>query len=129
MLEDEHEIRMSALGSILHLIQDSYSKSHTNRGGSETHPEVVCNEVEKFWSYRDQDAALHGESDKWPSFDSSCQTTNSDKTLDPITAAAQLIWLHANSTDTSMTVNDLINSVYGEIPEGVPSSSGEQYSH
>ncbi|AUJ72390.1 MULTISPECIES: hypothetical protein [Pseudoalteromonas] len=128
VIENEDEVRMAALGSVLHLIQDSYSKSHTDRGAPGVSPSVKCDPVKAFRSYKDQNTQIHTKSDKWPSFDSNCRNREEGNTVDPITASAQIIWLHANPKTTNTTVTTLINSVYGEVPKGVLSTAGEGYS-
>ena len=49
--------QMRAIGSLLHVVQDSYAKGHTEREN--------MNEIIKFHSYVGQDEELHRRDDKW----------------------------------------------------------------
>ena len=108
IVSEPEEVNNAALGSIIHMIQDSYSASHTNRGVNTTEPQVQCNVVDRFYSYLNQDADKHSLSDKWPSF--SC--SEESETLDPITAVAQLMWLYQND-GTAEDVGRLMERVLG----------------
>ncbi|MBT1063989.1 hypothetical protein KJY73_10415 [Bowmanella sp. Y26] len=108
IVSDPEEVSNAALGSIIHMIQDSYSASHTNRGVNVAEPRVLCNAVDGFYSYSSQDTDQHGLSDKWPSF--SC--SKESETLDPVTAVAQLLWLYQND-GTTADVEALIENVLG----------------
>lgn len=126
IVDDLEEVNFSALGSILHLIQDSYSLSHTNRGGAATPAEVNCSEVKNFYSYYNQNTDKHSTADKWPEFSKTCNVESSG-TLDPITASAQIIWLHANGEKDAGKVSDIIGLVYGNLEKSGLSMPGEQY--
>ncbi len=112
VIEDKDEIMFSALGSILHLVQDSYSKSHVSRGGTPALSEIVCSPPENFHSYLNQDSDTHTKADKWPVFHSTCNL-GSGGTLDPITAVAQIIFLHAKGEKDVKKIEDIITKVYG----------------
>lgn len=107
---DPSVIRLIALGSILHMIQDSYSNSHVNRGSSGPEAKVICNPIAGFNGYFDQDSNKHTISDKWPSFDSSC---NGDGTIDPITASTLAIW-HVYKKSPLSEFQKLIDNILGE---------------
>lgn len=50
------EVRQRALGSLLHVLQDSYAGGHVERSASG---------IERFLSYRDQDEDSHAHEDSW----------------------------------------------------------------
>lgn len=108
IVDDPKEVNNAALGSIIHMMQDSYSASHTNRGVNVAEPRILCNVVDGFYSYSNQDSDLHTLSDKWPSF--SC--SRESETLDPVTAVAQLLWLYKND-GTTADVEALMEKVLG----------------
>tara|TARA_R110001599_G_scaffold350254_2_gene580035 strand:+ start:18998 stop:20260 length:1263 start_codon:yes stop_codon:yes gene_type:complete len=115
----------AALGSILHMIQDSYSSSHANRGNELSDPQVNCSEIQSFYSYGLQNHDSHTVSDKWPTFSDEC---HSIETMDPVTASAQAIWIshkvmnkpdnkfkeHNNKYNSDF--DSLIKSVFGKQP-------------
>lgn len=123
--EPKNIIKKSALGSIIHLIQDSFSRSHTDRGGDDDiYPQLICKNVKSFRSYSNQNDEKHGKSDKWPTLDVSCYDS---KILDPITATAKIIWLAHNNNKTNKTINELMLIIFGSDLSGNKSSSGKQY--
>lgn len=111
--------KLIALGAILHLIQDSYSNSHTNRGNSKPEAKVLCNPITAFNSYTDQDSKKHTISDKWPAFDSGC---NQIGTIDPITASTLAIWYVHNNRPVG-EFETFIAHVFGN-PPSVESKAG-----
>lgn len=126
--------QMSALGSIIHMIQDSFSKAHTVRYPDDsdlrTTPEIVLNPVSEFRSYNGQDENKHKLSDKLPVI---VEGINTGKIMDPITASAQVIWLHANFTNKAIVrgsnISQIISDVYGELGKNKLniSKAGSQY--
>lgn len=122
IINDENEVRNAALGSIAHMIQDSYSASHTNRGVKTADSQIVCDAVDGFYSYTNQNPDSHNKSDKWPTF--SC--SEESETLDPITAVAQLLWLHHNK-GTANDVASLLQRVLGASTLQHKSRAGESY--
>jgi hypothetical protein len=123
IITSESEIRFSALGSIIHMIQDSYSASHTNRGATSKSPQIICQPVAEFYSYRNQNGDKHTESDKWPTIE--CSKDNG--TLDPITAVAQIIWLHNNPSGTREDIRDVLLKVLGHSAKTQKSGPGSFY--
>jgi hypothetical protein len=64
------QIRLMALGSLLHMLQDSFSRAHVNRQGSNGQfcADVPGNQlkpgaVEMFYAYNSQDSGKHGTKD------------------------------------------------------------------
>lgn len=123
IINDKTEINNAALGSIIHMIQDSYSSSHTNRGVNVAKAHIICDSVEGFYSYTNQDSENHNKSDKWPEY--SC--SNESETLDPITAVAQLLWLHQNNGKAD-DVAMLMERVLGDSDLKLESRAGETFS-
>ena len=87
--------RVNATGALLHLIQDSYSQSHAQRGvvrkvrGGPLVAEVVCRPVRQFTSFVVQDEDRHGEADRPPSLHPSCE--GSSPIDDAVTASAKAL--------------------------------------
>lgn len=108
---DEKVIRLIALGSIIHMIQDSYSNSHTDRGSKKPEAKVICKSIKSFNGYSNQDPVTHAISDKWPSFDSSCDGSG---TIDPITATAMAVW-HVHNNTPFDKFREFIGGVFGEL--------------
>ena len=106
--------RKRAAGALLHLIQDSFSQSHTARGG--TFPvgpyaaRVVCQPVRVFYDYA-ENGAVHSAGDKAPAFDlSECAE---GQISDPITASAQILWLIEQRADPDAAVKLIEEAVLG----------------
>ena len=63
----DDEIRGMAFGSLLHMMEDSFSKAHVNRGNASA--DGVCKtlaapgKIMAFYAYNHQSGALHGEQD------------------------------------------------------------------
>lgn len=83
--------RINATGALLHLIQDSYSQSHAERGHCEMHSgearaKVECLPLARFTTYRGQ--IRHGDADKIPLFGQDCSVGGMSPTL----AGAVMLW-------------------------------------
>jgi hypothetical protein len=123
--------RVYATGALLHLIQDSYSQSHCERGWCGVKPgdrtivaKVECVPVTRFTAYRGQ--TRHDEADKVPVFEESCRgDTGVD---DPITAGAKVLWHIQNRSDVDLFLEDL-DKVFGTPAQieriGKPADFGE----
>lgn len=86
--------KQAATGALLHLIQDSFSSSHTGRStinptGPYT-PIVDCAPVQEFYFYA-ANKSNHGAADKAPLFRANCRPNAS--ALDPVSASAQMLGL------------------------------------
>ena len=87
--------RTKATGALLHLIQDSYSQSHAQRGevrmvrGGPMVAEIVCRPIRQFTSFVVQDQDRHGEADRAPSLHPSC--SGSPAIDDAVTASAKAL--------------------------------------
>jgi hypothetical protein len=97
--------RLSALGAVLHLVQDSYSSAHVNRGpcndGSVScdrqrpAPNVWCDPLTSYYAYQGQDHDKHKVSDGKPDYQKSCFPPDEVEAEvdDPVTATAYVLWL------------------------------------
>jgi hypothetical protein len=91
----EAEVRRAAVGALLHMVQDSYSRSHAGRNEKLTYgpydaAEVRCRPITAFYRYDLRQAKSHADADGAPGFASEC---SDPKAMDPITASARIIWL------------------------------------
>jgi len=119
--------KATAVGAILHLVQDSFSQSHTARGGNFPYgpytARVVCAPVEAFYTYDEWQAKVHRPGDNTPTFDEGCARST---IIDPITASSRLMWLWQNGCDSSWAVELVDKDVLGgEGPAKVPNSPEE----
>jgi len=88
-----------ALGSILHLVQDSFAGAHAERSQA---PSVGCSSgrITQFYSYADQDADLHSAEDTRASLAKYAYPS----VQNPMEASARLILFARNKTDWSRHV-------------------------
>jgi hypothetical protein len=120
--------KLAARGALLHLVQDSFSQSHTSRAAGETLPpngpnggfmsKVVCLYPTAYFNYADQRAKAHARADKPPTRDSSCLPDAAGKppqTDDVATASAMLLWHIKNGTRESLR-DYLVSRVFGPRP-------------
>ena len=118
--------KQNAGGALFHLIQDSYSQSHTDRGPCEVDPstnkvvsKIECLPIKRYYAYGVQDGDLHGEADFWPKFSTSCNSIT--ETIVPVLAIAQIMWHINNKTlDVHIVKNDLYK-VFGK-----PENTGDE---
>jgi hypothetical protein len=125
----EGEIRRAAMGALLHMIQDSYSRSHTGRGediplgpykdpnGRVPAAQVRCQPIQAFYRYTMKQKKAHGVADKAPEFSSDCAGA---AVMDPITAGARMIWLVDNKCDASWARNLIAEGVIAGRPAPIP---------
>ncbi len=91
----DRRVKRIAIGSLLHLIQDSYSLSHVDRKIIDGDKGRFCRaNVVRFHSYSGQDTEKHANEDKWPE--------NLDKSInkmvcDPISAGARILEYYAKN--------------------------------
>jgi hypothetical protein len=86
-----------ALGSLLHVVQDSFSASHTDRAfdASERCPN---GRVTQFYAYQGQQARAHGAEDSRKSFNASAESRFSDL-QNPVEASARMILFARRKAD------------------------------
>lgn len=110
------QARLAATGALLHLIQDSFSSSHTGRSViNPTGPYsaiVDCAAVHAFYFYT-ANKKNHPAADKKPRFKENCGTKA--PVLDPVTASAQMLGLieHSAEGDEAAAVELVMYSVLG----------------
>lgn len=108
--------RRAALGALLHVIQDSYSESHTDRGGgSEPEPStrsIRCKYPRSFFDYSRQRSSIHGNPDRVPNAwsDVCLQQGEVD---DVVTATATMIWAARRQTSEGLVRRYLACRVFG----------------
>lgn len=106
--------RRTALGALLHLIQDSFSQSHVMRGTREgaTYMALVeCSLPSRFYDYRAQNASHHRVANDIPQFGTSCAT--SAEADDVITASAMTLWYVRERSEPAEFVRYLERRVVG----------------
>lgn len=89
----DDEIRSIAIGALLHLVQDSYSRSHVYRDGVDAvcpAAMVSCGKPISFYDYAHQSSTVHKKSDQWPDWSKNC--ASSEGVVDPISAGATIIY-------------------------------------
>jgi hypothetical protein len=118
-IPDDRVPRLAALGAILHMIQDSFSTSHTVRSLDLANMEITkvyCYPVTKFFEYSEQmeNGVAHNKSDEPPvKFDDSC-FKKENPILDPITASAIALWYAAQNHEPNYSFNRfLAREVFG----------------
>jgi len=123
------DIPRVATGALLHMIQDSYSRSHTGRGeprlpakgdGSFEKPQVRCRAVNVFYRYTLAQKKVHGAYDQAPEFLPECNVRDA---MDPITAGARMIWLVENRCDASWAKDLIREGVIGNHPTRIPADA------
>lgn len=85
--------RRNAIGALLHVIEDSYSRSHTLRDPVTSRdpyspPTITCAPVRSFYLYADNKKD-HAKADALPDFAPNCD--GSSPILDPVTASARML--------------------------------------
>jgi len=97
-----------ALGSLLHMVQDSYSAAHVERRLS---PSEACpaGSIVGFNSYTDQNPSRHGQADVWKSFAS---VHYGSGVLGPVEASARLIEFSRRKADWKEVKDFLQDQVY-----------------
>lgn len=117
--------RMAAVGALLHLIQDSYSQSHCERGDCERGPvaRIECQPITRFTTYVGQ--VGHSAADSEPAITESC--TSSDRVTDPITAGARVLYHITNESSSAKFWRDmeLVFGTDADAKKMLPASAGE----
>ncbi|HYG47183.1 MAG TPA: hypothetical protein VD846_04490 [Allosphingosinicella sp.] len=126
--------RLAARGSLLHLVQDSFSQSHASRRigsplphSGEPHgfePRVVCSYPTAYFNYKAQERDApggHKAADAPPRRDDSCDddprtaAPADPQTDDVVTASAMVLWHLEHGTRESFR-QYLISRVFGPVP-------------
>lgn len=119
------EIRRAATGALLHMVQDSYSRSHAGRGeqipdGPYDRAEVRCQAISSFYRYDRKQKENHGDADRAPSFATDCASA---AVMDPITASARIIWFVRNGCDSTWVQDLVFWGVIRNSPTAIPQDS------
>jgi hypothetical protein len=130
--QGNRKIQIAALGSLVHMIQDSYSQSHVIRNKYDplTPARIDCAPIKAYLTYKGQDPDKHGESDVFPlSINQNCSTNIID---DPITATAKVLWYvnHADDkTDELITYlkGNVFKSAYTDNSLAPNASAGDNF--
>src|SRR5262249_30727012 len=94
----DDDVRRNAMGSLLHLIQDSYSPAHAERENFDEAEGRFCRgKIVTFHAYRNQDMRKHSQADKWPANLSSEVLDAGARVCDPITAGAAILRFYAQN--------------------------------
>jgi len=95
---DPRLARVTALGALLHMVQDSYAQGHASRGMAELIPgtkrvksKFECLPINQFYTYGEQDDKKHRQADFYPQPGLSC-TGTSTGVVDPVQASATVLW-------------------------------------
>lgn len=135
---------VSATGALLHLIQDSFSQSHNERGKcynaaplEDKRPtpvsKIVCKPISLFTNYgqynseqnKIESQVEHKLSDDWPNIDDSCIDEKTRTHVDdPITASAKILWHIENKSDWNIDVLPDIEKVFNIVSKDFPSGPG-----
>ena len=107
------EMQLAALGALLHLVQDSFSLSHVQRGdhGVVQEARIVCMPAASFKFYSGQPG--HEQSDDVPSLDPSCADAAGRPVDDPVTAGAKLLWMLGRNAPADAAVDYIRERVLG----------------
>lgn len=118
---DPTNAQITALGAIIHVIQDSYSLSHTKRdacsNGKQQPPvsKISCAPIDQYYNYNLQDASQHNVSDELPiKVDASCLAPPNGEPVidDAVTATATVLWYAMNGKKTAALIDYVDTSVF-----------------
>ena len=93
------EVRVAAMGALLHMVQDSFSQSHVARGsladrGYEAR--IRCLPADRYYDFNGDDGDGqdgHSAADRLPHYDTDSCAAATRSVDDPITASARLLWM------------------------------------
>lgn len=122
-----------AIGTLLHMIQDSFAPGHAEReileqDRSNGNKIFLRGKVKEFHSYTNQDSSIHAQDDKWPN---GLEPPFSDTDQNPISIGSQVLkLLYANNGEGVpwFEVERYLREVVFAIDDGdTPASPGEKY--
>jgi len=125
-------LQISALGALIHMVQDSYSQSHVVRDEFDLlePSRIDCAPIKKYLTYQGQDKEKHGASDTFPIVvNKNCIASEID---DPVTATAKILW-YLNQPDDNVEkfITYLKQSVfkpaYRDIVNAPNASAGDSF--
>ena len=128
-------VKSKALGSLLHLIQDSFSQGHALRGdccdgvSDDDLAAYQCSEIKQFNAYQNHDEGRHTAADKEPFPGESC-SEDSDVN-DPVTSGAKLLWILKTSSASDESIARLVTyfdkNVFKLVTNPSPSNRGSGF--
>jgi hypothetical protein len=128
-------IKQKALGSLFHLIQDSYSQGHVRRGKccegvlEEQLSIYNCEPIRQFNVYSNQNKARHKASDKAPVAGQTC--IEASEVHGPIVAGAQIFWILRNQELDFKTISQITSyvdsNIFGLSDDATTSSKGSGF--
>lgn len=114
-------IKHVALGSMLHVVQDSYSRAHAARS-YDASAQCPSGRVLEFHAYNHQDSGRHGTADTRASWRENTDFTPAN---DPVQASAQLIVFARERADWATIVRPyLLRQIFCIDADARPSSDG-----
>jgi hypothetical protein len=126
-------VKRAAIGSLLHMIQDSYAPGHAEREvadvvASDGKQRFMRGRIRRFHSYVNQDPALHAEDDRWPA---ALDPANASMPGNPISVGATILrFLYANDgvgAPWSTVENYLRDDVFAIVDPAAYAGPGDKY--
>lgn len=115
-------VYLVALGSLLHMVQDSFSDAHVRRKGSCRALNHNKLEIEEFHNYVMQDAAAHKRADVKPQWVEDGDISDAN----PVTASAKILRAALQGEDWDKVVKPLLLNDVFKLSDAVrPSSRGD----
>lgn len=114
VVEPEVSVGHTARGALLHMIQDSFSQSHAQRGPVrlETFESVMeCLPARDFYHYNSDSSEAHKAADQPPRLGAACNTEAVIK--DAVTASAVAIWMLEHQRPASEFLSYFDESIIG----------------
>ena len=119
----EGATRARALGSLLHMIQDSYARGHVSRVASGND----AGAINQFLSYVDQDEKKHAHDDSWSAKgpDDLARTLAIPEASDALIASTEIVRLYKAGTKWSLVEQYLRNSALRVLRDARDSGPGD----
>lgn len=126
----EEGLRQMAFGSLLHMVQDSFSKAHVQREGDNSEKctdsqALKPGRVDLFRAYNNQKSHDHGLKDSREALEVNLRS----KTPDVVSVGKTLLaFLRTNEPDNWDEVRKYLSCVYDVVDEEAPAEAGADYS-
>ena len=123
------DVKANALGSLLHLVQDSYSAAHVEREVLDESESRFCRTgVRRFLSYPNQVVKKHSAADKWPTNLFSGAMPDGARVCDPLRAGAAVLKLYKTGKDWPTVAAFLNVTVFNLLDPDAVSGPGQDFS-
>ncbi|NQV82325.1 MAG: hypothetical protein HQ494_00775 [Rhodospirillales bacterium] len=127
----DRAVRRIAMGTILHLIQDSFSLSHVERSVLDSGKSRYCRgPIKRFHAYANQDTEKHAEQDKWPENLPETAPGGND-VCDPVMAGAQLLKYFGQNNnqgaDWKTVESFLVDNIFKLTDPEILSNAGQDF--